>query len=304
MAALLGPDGTRSLLLPEHLVGRAPGCALRLEERYVSAQHAVLRWTGSGWELKDLGSRNGTFLDGCPIVPGQERALRAGARLAFGRPAPEWELVDDGPASVMLVPLEAGPPLVVEGELLALPSAEDPIATLYRDGEGCWQLEYQNDATVVITDQQTFDVNGEVYRFCCPEGICKTSMALPEPTIDQVRLTFSVSRDEEHVHLQATCGSVACDLGARGHHYLLLTLARRRLEDAAAGLPETSCGWIYQEDFSRDASMRGQQLNIDVFRIRKQFEALPVVDAARIVERRPRTRQLRIGTGQLAIIQL
>ena len=304
MAAILDADGTRQLLQPEHVIGRAPGCALRIEERYVSAQHATLRWTDAGWELKDLGSRNGTYLDGQRLTSGKEYPLRRGARIAFGMATPEWELVDDSPPAVMVVPLDAGDPVIVDGEILALPSSDDPLATLFRDTDGSWLIEYQNDATTAITDQQTFEVNGSPYRFCCPEAVCKTSIANPPLEVGQVWLNFSVSRDEEHVHLQATCALESFDLGARGHHYLLLTLARRRLEDAAAGLPETSCGWVYQEDFSHDASMRGQQLNVDVFRIRKQFAALPVVDAAKIIERRPRTRQLRIGTGRLSVVVL
>jgi hypothetical protein len=50
--------------------------------------------------------------------------------------------------------------------------------------------------------------------------------------------------------------------------------------------------------------MAPPQLNIEVFRIRRQFAAAGVVDAANIVERRPRTRQLRIGTGRVSITTL
>jgi hypothetical protein len=48
--------------------------------------------------------------------------------------------------------------------------------------------------------------------------------------------------------------------------------------------------------------MAPPQLNLDVFRLRRQFAALGIVDAANIVERRPRTRQLRIGTARLQIV--
>jgi hypothetical protein len=119
--------------------------------------------------------------------------------------------------------------------------------------------------------------------------------------VRQVQLIFSVSSDEEHVQLQAVLGATSVDLGARSHNYLLLTLARRRLEDASAGVPETTCGWIYLDDLAHDPTMSGGQLNIDVFRIRRQFAALGVVDAGHIVERRPRTRQIRIGTGRISI---
>jgi hypothetical protein len=93
-------------------------------------------------------------------------------------------------------------------------------------------------------------------------------------------------------------------MGTRAHNSLLLALARRRLEDAAEGLPETSCGWMYQEDLSQEPGLEFPQLNSDVFRIRKQVAAAGVLDAANVIERRPRTRQLRIGTSRISIVQL
>ena len=303
MSMIRDADGARQTLQPEHLVGRAPGCALRIHKPYVSAQHATLRWNGEAWELKDLGSRNGTYLDGKRIVPGQEYVLRKGSKMAFGKISPEWELVDDAPATAMVVPVGFGDPIVLQSDLLALPSSEEPQVTLYRDAHGQWLIEHQNEGTTAIGNLQTFEVGTSVYRFCCPEGVHKTTLAT-ETEVSEIGLRFSVSLDEEHVHLEVTCHGQVFDLGARAPHYLLLTLARQRLRDAQAGLSEASQGWAYLEDFARDPSMAGQQLNVDVFRLRKQFAALPVMDAANIIERRPRTRQLRVGTGHLTIEQL
>jgi hypothetical protein len=91
-----------------------------------------------------------------------------------------------------------------------------------------------------------------------------------------------VSRDEEHVELRVHAGASMFDLGERAHHYLLPILARRRLGDTAEGLVETSCGWVYQEDLAHDPTRAPSELNIDVFRIRKQFAAIGVLDAAGI----------------------
>jgi hypothetical protein len=297
--------GRRRLLEAEHLVGRAPTCALCIEQRYVSAQHAILRFTGDRWELRDLGSRNGTFLDCVRVKPGEECALRVGSRIAFGKIEQQWEIVDETPPGVMAVPLDGGEPTQLDGELLALPSGEDPRATIYRGSDSGWILE-QPESVSPITNLQIFDVEGRAFRFCCPENISKTSLAALslEVEVRHLALLFSVSRDEEHVELHATCGPNTFDLGARSHNYLLLTLARRRLSDEAEGLAATACGWIYQEDLAHDPTMAPPQLNIDVFRIRKQFAALGVVDAANIVERRPRTRQLRIGVERLSVVVL
>jgi hypothetical protein len=205
----------------------------------------------------------------------------------------------------MAVPLDGGEPTHSEGELLVLPSTQDPRATIYRNSDGAWLLE-QPESVSPITNMQVFELDGRAFRFSCPELIPKTSLAdrLPDLTVSHLELMFSVSRDEEHVEIQASWGANATNLGARTHNYLLLTLARRRLDDAAEGLPETTCGWIYQEDLAHDPSMAPPQLNIDVFRIRRQFAALGIVDAANIIERRPRTRQLRIGVNRLSVITL
>jgi hypothetical protein len=129
-------------------------------------------------------------------------------------------------------------------------------------------------------------------------------VAPAEIEIKNLELSFAVSRDEEHVELRMTCGGASFEMGSRSHNYLLLTLARRRLEDAHEGTPDTACGWIYQDDLAHDPTMAPPQLNIDVFRIRRQFAAVGVLDAMNIIERRARSRQLRIGTGLLSIAQL
>jgi len=122
--------------------------------------------------------------------------------------------------------------------------------------------------------------------------------------VRELVLFFSVSKDEEHVHLRVRCGGKDFDMGARQHNYLLLTLGRRRLAETIEGLPEASCGWIDQEELSHDPSMASPQLNCHVFRIRQQFAKAGVVDAPAIVERRPRPWQLRVGTGRISIAML
>ena len=50
-------------------IGRDPaGNALVLDDPRVSARHARIEWTGGGWSLSDLGSKNGTFIAGTPAA--------------------------------------------------------------------------------------------------------------------------------------------------------------------------------------------------------------------------------------------
>jgi len=63
---LTGPlTGTSHTITSASLViGRDPDVDLPIDQEQVSRRHASLTWTGSAWMLKDLGSSNGTFVNG------------------------------------------------------------------------------------------------------------------------------------------------------------------------------------------------------------------------------------------------
>lgn len=63
-------------------IGRAPECDVVITEPAISRQHAEVRWQYGGWQLIDLGSRNGTYLDGVKI---QEARLPALCRVTLGQ---------------------------------------------------------------------------------------------------------------------------------------------------------------------------------------------------------------------------
>lgn len=64
------------------MVGRGPKARLRVENSGVSREHASLRRREGGWWIQDLGSANGTFVNGLPAnVPVR---LRNGDELSFG----------------------------------------------------------------------------------------------------------------------------------------------------------------------------------------------------------------------------
>lgn len=64
-------------------IGRDAACGLIVEDGRVSKRHARLRWTGNGWLLEDLGSKNGTTINGAPpSAAGPE--LREGDWICLG----------------------------------------------------------------------------------------------------------------------------------------------------------------------------------------------------------------------------
>jgi DNA-binding NtrC family response regulator len=72
VAATTGPSAGASVTLdaatPSLLVGQSPACALRLADRLVSRRHLSLEVAHGLLRVTDLGSRNGTFVNGVRIV--------------------------------------------------------------------------------------------------------------------------------------------------------------------------------------------------------------------------------------------
>lgn len=62
-------------------IGRAADCQVRLDDGYVSEQHARVYRSDGDWVVADLGSTNGTFLNQskvaapAPLAPGDQLAI-------------------------------------------------------------------------------------------------------------------------------------------------------------------------------------------------------------------------------------
>lgn len=74
--------GQRFPIAGEMTVGRAPGCAVHIDDPTVSSLHARLARSPGGTVAEDLGSRNGTWVNGRRLT-GQAN-LNRGDRLRFG----------------------------------------------------------------------------------------------------------------------------------------------------------------------------------------------------------------------------
>jgi hypothetical protein len=85
---LVLPRGGRTVFT----IGRATSSDLALTDMTVSWRHAELRRVGDDWVLADLGSTNGTRVNGWQA--GSGFLVRAGDRVTFGRT--EFRLCDPG----------------------------------------------------------------------------------------------------------------------------------------------------------------------------------------------------------------
>lgn len=299
LSRINGEDPRR--LLSQHLIGRGPECALRLSGSYVSTQHALIRWQGHGWELLDRGSRNGTHLNGEPVEPGRPYRLTKGATLNFGHPDETWLLSDATGPEVMLLALDDGESLSGEQGLIGLPSPENPECTLYRDLDGTWKVETADGSVRPLSDGEALESAGRRFRFSLPSAAEATASVHADSSFDAPALCFKVSSDEEFVELDLEYSGRRVSLGSRSHNYLLLTLARSYLADVAAGLPLASSGWMDKEELAKGLNMTPEQIDGEVFRVRKHFARHGLKEAAVILERRPRTKQIRLGLPKLRI---
>ncbi len=289
-------DETLTPLAARLLIGRSPSCGLRLSNPHASSEHATVTWTGLHWEIKDLGSRNGTFVDGAKIDPGKAVKLAEGSRLAFGDPDAAWVVLNDEPPSALAIDLESGDMKLAVDGLIALPNEDAPELTYYQNATGDW-IEESAEETRFAVDQEVVQAGGRSWRIQLPFVSDHTPLLQLDMTLEAVSLNFAVSRDEERVEITISHRGVDRTLDPREHGYVLLTLARARLEDES--LPPQERGWRERTQLERMLAMDSNALNVAIHRARQQFLAAGVTGAAGIVEVRRKKR--RLGTDRFRI---
>ena len=63
-------------------IGRGLNNTIVLEDPRISRQHAQVRWKSRRFLISDLGSTNGTYVNGAPVSA--EQVLRAGDIVSLG----------------------------------------------------------------------------------------------------------------------------------------------------------------------------------------------------------------------------
>jgi DNA-binding CsgD family transcriptional regulator len=96
-------DGTRTT------IGSAPDNDVVLDDRTVSRLHAMLERLPGGWTVRDLGSRNGTFLNGKRIS--ELTVLRPGDRVRLGSAEAIFRGSGSGPVEGGTAPIAPAPEL-------------------------------------------------------------------------------------------------------------------------------------------------------------------------------------------------
>lgn len=287
-------------MLPEWcVVGRAPTCDIHLTAPSVSAEHAVIRWAKPGWRVVDLGSRNGTWVDGRRLEPGVAAQIDRGATLCFSSGTDPWLLESaDAPQAFVAGPNVEWP----IGEGLALPGPDDPQVQIWPTGDHSWLVEDERGRQLA-EDRATFHIDGARWRLYLPSEVAQTAAASRAiVTFEDSQLIIRHDLVEEYVtaELRPPAGE-AIELGSRTHHTVLLELARVRLEDRVRGIDVAEEGWVHREELGTRTHLDESHLNILIFRLRQQLAEAGVLGAHDVVERRQRSGMLRVGTANVFI---
>ncbi len=121
---ITGPQFEQVFKIPEGstIIGRSPENSLVLPHAMVSRRHAQVTNTGQECTLEDLGSANGTLLNGTPLTPHVVVTLAEGARVNIG----PFELVFHQQEVVLPEPEpEPEPEVKVDPESLAAEPVSD-----------------------------------------------------------------------------------------------------------------------------------------------------------------------------------
>jgi pSer/pThr/pTyr-binding forkhead associated (FHA) protein len=148
MLRVLLPTGDvydRELVQTETQIGKGPRNDLVIADPAVSSAHAVIRADGDYFTISDLGSRNGTFVNGKRLV--QSQRLQHGDVIGIGLSKLTYRLAEADDTSATLAPdrtlviqRAAPPPLTEEALANAVLTAglvaQADIAHLLNDGRG------------------------------------------------------------------------------------------------------------------------------------------------------------------------
>jgi len=96
LCAISGPLRDSTFVLPsgEIPIGRDPGNLLAISDPALSRRHCVLVADENGYQIRDLSSRNGTFVNGVPV---KESALRHGDQISVGDSVLVLQLREESP---------------------------------------------------------------------------------------------------------------------------------------------------------------------------------------------------------------
>jgi predicted component of type VI protein secretion system len=223
----------RELLLVEKLVvGRDPACDFSHDDALLSRRHAEFLTTSNEVTVRDLGSRNGVFVNGTRAA---ERALHPGDVVQIG-PLRVRYVSDRAPVSLIPQDMDSGSTLVIPYEEAAaavleatelpttdIPIIMDPVAAPQADEEGETRVFERPEGFEAAEHDQTIVVpppprtGSDVQP--APKAPAAARSSLRKPTIEP-RPTATMPRVNATQGVASTLSSDLSSVSKSGHEAL------------------------------------------------------------------------------------
>lgn len=270
-------------------MGRGPENDLVIADQTVSSNHASIWLEGGKVWLKDLGSRNGTFVNDTRIKGATQ--VNPGDKLRLG---PDMELRIHGegmpmgpPQAVLVEDQTSKVRFPVRGDRFRIGGGDDDDLPIEGAPAGAATLILYMDGEVYIGDEEgeerqlrpgdTFAVAGRVLKLLAlAPTYTATIEAEPNSypymlkvTLDGVSGPEAVLVDEQADHSHR--------VDAENRAILLYVLGKQWLDDRKAGKPRIERGWCSDADVSigiwgRKGTADANALHVLTHRLRKELK--------------------------------
>lgn len=140
---LAGPIAGRRYKLAdgEYVIGRRSDCQIFVPDMRVSRQHARVTPLGDGWALEDLGSNNGTFINGVKVLEGT--LLRHDDEILIANNRIRVEVLDTGEQ-----------PPKAEGNVTIVGSSGTSSIIRSREDSGSGRMPIVSSGMISVADQR------------------------------------------------------------------------------------------------------------------------------------------------------
>jgi len=262
-------------------IGRLPANDLVINDPMVSKHHALVWLEGDTLQVRDLGSRNGTLLNGERLQG--SAALKPGDRIQLGPDTVLQIEAEEGADSPLMAPaylledLDSGVCVPIGSDRLPIRPAEEgaegATLLLFENGE-VWVGQGTEDHPVEI--DEPFEVAGR--RLCLRPGDAlagATASPVPERYPYVLVATLDGATGPEAVLREEPTDRVHRVLAAN-RAILLYLLARKWASDHAAGSKRSERGWVADTEILTGIWGRGardeNKLHVLVYRLRSEVK--------------------------------
>jgi hypothetical protein len=293
MSILHHDRGHTHLLATRTTVGSDALCTVPVPDPRVSTPHALLRYDSrSRWVVRDLGSRNGTWLNGAPITAFVDHPLAAGDKLVFGSAeAGTWTIGSTEPPVAFAVHRKTG--ACVRGTTDTLVVVDGDVRwELARLGD-LWELQPGDDERPAWSGMPLGADNA--WTVYLPQH--GSTVGVRPFSLRTATLAFVEHDTDEGVSFTLEQDGRTLELGDSALWRLLWVLADERAHSPRPD--ETERGWISISDLEHRTGLDRKSIDIYVGRLKKELTQRKVLDVSGVVEVRNNWRRIGVPAARI-----